>query len=97
MAVAVEGALEDGHRSEVGAAQVQVGGELHGDTLGPGVPGTLFREVGKILDGGKGDRVRGRSGGQGQRTKERQYRQEGGSPLYLFHGVCSSSSEVSSS
>ena len=97
VAVAVEGALEDGHRSEVGAAQVQVGGELHGDTLGPGVPGTLFREVGKILDGGKGDRVRGRSGGQGQRTKERQYRQEGGSPLYLFHGVCSSSSEVSSS
>ena len=97
VAVAVKGALEDGHGGEVGAAQIQIGGELHRDALGPGVPGTLLGKVGKVLDGGKGDRVGGRGGGQGHGTKERQHRQEGGSPLYVFHGVCSSSSEVSSS
>src|SRR5699024_946312 len=99
VAVAVKGALENGDGRGLPAAQVQVGGQLHRNALGPHVAGTGLGETDKILNGGNGNRAAGpgRRDGQGQGAEQSQRRQKGGEPRNLSHGVCSSCSGAAGS
>ena len=87
VAVAVEGPLENGDGLKIRAAQVQVGGELYGDPLGPDIPGAALDQGVKVCDAGYGDVVALRMDGGDQREERCGRQDQRRGPFIQFHGV----------